>query len=213
MADLERTDILGRVASYYQECLQQHGETARGVDWNSADSQELRYAQLLRIVSDGDEDFSLLDFGCGYGALADMLAPWGVRCRYLGYDISEEMVTRARARHGASGRVFSTRLEELGAADYGVASGVFNVRLGTPIGAWKEYLADSLDELDRVSRRGFAFNLLTSYADPGRMTENLFYADPREYFDLCKRRYSPRIALLHDYELFEFTILVRKDVG
>ena len=29
-------------------------------------------------------------------------------------------------------------------------------------------------------------------------------------FDLCKRRYSPRVALLHDYPLYEFTVLVRK---
>jgi hypothetical protein len=29
-------------------------------------------------------------------------------------------------------------------------------------------------------------------------------------FDLCKRRYSRNVALLHDYEIYEFTILVRK---
>ena len=29
-------------------------------------------------------------------------------------------------------------------------------------------------------------------------------------FDLCKRRFSTRVALLHDYPLFEFTVIVRK---
>lgn len=29
-------------------------------------------------------------------------------------------------------------------------------------------------------------------------------------FDLCKRRYSKNVALLHDYGLYEFTILIRK---
>ena len=38
----------------------------------------------------------------------------------------------------------------------------------------------------------------------------LYYADPGRLFDLCKRRYSRNIALLHDYGLYEFTILVRK---
>jgi hypothetical protein len=27
---------------------------------------------------------------------------------------------------------------------------------------------------------------------------------------LCKRRFSRNVALLHDYDLYEFTVLVRK---
>ena len=43
-----------------------------------------------------------------------------------------------------------------------------------------------------------------------RRRDDLFYADPREVFDLCVRQFSPRVALLHDYPLFEFTVIVRK---
>jgi hypothetical protein len=32
-------------------------------------------------------------------------------------------------------------------------------------------------------------------------------------FDLCKRRHSRNVALLHDYGLYAFTVLVRKDVA
>ena len=42
------------------------------------------------------------------------------------------------------------------------------------------------------------------------MRPDLYYADPCELFDRCKRRYSRNVALLHDYDLYEFTILVRK---
>jgi hypothetical protein len=28
-------------------------------------------------------------------------------------------------------------------------------------------------------------------------------------FDTCRQRFSPRVALLHDYPLYEFTIIVR----
>ena len=31
-----------------------------------------------------------------------------------------------------------------------------------------------------------------------------------EMFDVCKQPFSPRVALLHDYPLYEFTIIVRK---
>ena len=61
------------------------------------------------------------------------------------------------------------------------------------------------------SRRGFAFNLLTSYSDVDRRRPDLYYADPLAYFDHCKRTFSRNVALLHDYGEWEFTILVRLD--
>jgi hypothetical protein len=51
---------------------------------------------------------------------------------------------------------------------------------------------------------------LTSYSDEDKMRAHLYYTDPTWAFDLCKRRYSRHVALLHDYGLYEFTILVRK---
>ena len=94
-------------------------------------------------------------------------------------------------------------------ADYSVASGQFNVRLQHSADAWHAYVVDTLDLLHECSRLGFAFNCLTSYSDPERMRADLHYADPCALFDLCKRRYSRKVALLHDYELYEFTMLVR----
>jgi hypothetical protein len=41
------------------------------------------------------------------------------------------------------------------------------------------------------------------------MRDHLYYADPGEFFEICKRVYSRNVALLHDYGLYEFTILVR----
>ena len=52
--------------------------------------------------------------------------------------------------------------------------------------------------------------MLSTYSDPDRRRDDLYYADPREMFDICSRRFSPRVSLLHDYPLYEFTIIVRK---
>ncbi len=210
---LERAPILDRVASYYADCVRLHGETAQGVDWSSSESQELRFRQLLRILPEGATSFSVLDYGCGYGALIESLNALGVSFRYVGYDVSQEMVERARRRHADGDCTFVTDLETLGPADYAVASGVLNVKLDVPLAQWHEHVRLCLGELDRMSRRGFAFNALTSYSDAERMVPQLYYADPREAFDYCKRTFSPHVALLHDYGLWEFTILVRKDLG
>jgi hypothetical protein len=52
--------------------------------------------------------------------------------------------------------------------------------------------------------------MLSTYSDPEKRRDDLFYADPLDMFDWCKRRFSPRVSLLHDYPLFEFTMIVRK---
>jgi hypothetical protein len=98
-----------------------------------------------------------------------------------------------------------------GPVDYVVASGTFNVRLGHEADHWQDYIEATIDEMAAASTRGFAFNCLTSYSDPDRMRPDLHYADPLALFDRCKRRYTRHVALLHDYGLYEFTIIVRKD--
>jgi hypothetical protein len=95
-------------------------------------------------------------------------------------------------------------------ADYAVASGIFNVKLDHRVDTWREFVLHTLATLDSLSTRGFAFNMLSTYSDVEKRREDLFYADPLQMFDACKRRFSPRVSLLHDYPLYEFTIIVRK---
>jgi len=208
---IEAPAFLADVERYYAGRLQAHGPTARGVDWPSEDSQRLRFAQLLRIVGDARTP-SVNDLGCGYGGLLADLDARAIAADYLGTDLSADMLAAAVARY--AGRP-ATRFLKGSApdriADYGIASGVFNVRLQVDEADWAAYVLDTLDALDRTSLKGFAFNCLTSYSDAHRMRADLYYADPCRLFDHCKRRYARNVALLHDYGLYEFTILVRKE--
>jgi SAM-dependent methyltransferase len=205
-----RTDLLNEVANYYSEKLTQHGETPRGVDWNGEESQTLRFEQLCKIVTTPDA-FSLNDLGCGYGALFDFLNIRYPAISYLGVDVSEDMIQAAKQRYQDNTQArFITSAEPNNRADYGVASGIFNVRLGRSDAEWRDYLEATLDVLNQTIRLGFAFNCLTSYSDEDKKRDYLYYADPCLLFDFCKRRYSRQVALLHDYGLYEFTILVRK---
>jgi len=203
-----RHEIERRVGEYYSQKIREHGTTARGVDWNSSESQALRFDQLLRIA-EGNTALSINEIGCGYGALVDHLEARGLKARYYGVDLSADMVAAAQARHGAQAE-FAVGSRPRDARDYCVASGIFNVRLETPDGPWLDTILATLDTMDQTSSRGFAFNALTRYSDADKMKDYLYYADPLQLFDHCKRRYSHQVALLHDYGLYEFTILVRK---
>lgn len=203
--------ILPSIEHYYAERLARFGATARGVDWNSDDSQALRFDRLLQIVEPGagDAAASILDVGCGYGALLSHLRARGFAHGYTGFDISRSMIEAARATHAATGAAFTADHGEVAPASYVVASGIFNVKLHHTTDAWRAYVIEVLTQMHGWATRGFAFNMLSTYSDPARRRSDLHYADPREMFDVCKQTFSPRVSLLHDYPLFEFTILVR----
>jgi len=207
-----KTDILKDVAGYYTGRLTAHGQTPAGVDWNSHAGQVIRFDQLLKVV-DPSQPYSIADIGCGYGALLDYLVELGHTTRYIGLDIALPMIEAARSRFKASpAAVFKLDSSPGEIVDYSVASGIFNVRLGRSDEEWLAYLIETLDTMNATSRLGFSFNCLTSYSDADRMRADLYYANPLDLFDLCKGRYSRQVALLHDYELYEFTMIVRKQL-
>ena len=181
----KKTDLLNEVATYYSEKLAEHGETPRGVDWNGKESQTIRFEQLCEVFDPNKPAFSVNDLGCGYGALLDYLRGKYLACEYLGIDVSHEMISSAEQRHAiADAARFITSAEPDQIADYGVASGIFNVRLGRTDAEWFDYLQNTLDVLERTCSLGFAFNCLTSYSDENKKRDYLYYADPCRLFDL-----------------------------
>jgi SAM-dependent methyltransferase len=196
---------------YFEERLNVHGATARGVDWNSETAQEIRFSQLARVI-DPSAPFSLLDYGSGYGALAGYLLRRGLPMQqYTGYDILESMVVKAREVFADQAQcAFTHRFEDLAPVDYAIASGIFNLKLDTPYGTWTNYVVHELEKMHELSHKGFSANFLTKYSDPEYMRPNLYYADPCFLFDYCKVHFSRNVALLHDYEVYDFTLIVRK---
>lgn len=207
------TDVLADTRAYYQGKIHAHGANPVGVDWGNETAQRLRFEQLLKVLPRSSASIpSINDLGCGYGALLAHLEEQGRQTDYLGIDLVPAMVEAARERFPARGR-FEVGSRCPRVADYCVASGLFNVRNEVPPADWQAFILDVLDDLHAHSRLGFAFNCLTSYSDTDRMRPTLHYGDPLWYFDLCKRKYARNVALLHDYGLYDFTIIVRKDAA
>jgi SAM-dependent methyltransferase len=198
------------IRNHYAQQLEKHGATPEGVNWNSESAQIIRFAQLCKVIQTKQE-FSLIDYGCGYGALVTYLVGEGYQFRYTGYDISQEMVDKAKDLHReASFCNFTTREDELRTADYCVESGIFNIRFEYDNESWAEHIQATLKKMDGLSYKGFAFNLLTRYTDTNYLRPELYYADPAFFFDYCKNSFSKNVALLHDYDLYDFTVIVRK---
>jgi len=201
-------EILKKVNDYYSDKIKSHGATSRGVDWNGIESHYLRFDQLTKILP--KERKTVLDFGCGFGSLVDYIKEQGIECQYFGFDISKEMINVANGKYKGENIEFSTNLEDNKRYDYTIANGVFNVKLEVNDEEWGEYIIKTLEHINKISIKGFSFNILTSYSDEEFKKSDLHYANPMFYFDYCKRNFSKNVGLLHDYDLYEFTIHVKK---
>ena len=206
-----QNSMLVEVGRFFGDKIVRLGPSPAGADFNSEAAQTTRFIQFVRLL-DFSKPFSLIDFGCGYGALASYLLDLGLPLqRYVGFDISREMIEAARPRISAALEArLTTELADIGTADFAVASGIFNVKLDADTMAWHQHIVETLDILSRASIRGFAFNMLTAYSDRDRMRPDLYYGDPCWFFHHC-RKFSRNLVLLHDYELFDWTISVRLD--
>jgi SAM-dependent methyltransferase len=201
--------VYAGIEVYYTDKVLTHGAMPRGVDWESGDTQALRFAQLLEVC-DFSNAFSLNDVGCGYGALLEFLAKFhaATSVDYLGIDISAAMIGHARRLWRNRRRVnFVVAHASPRMADYSIASGLFNVKLDQPTAVWESYIAKTLADMHKTSRRGFAFNFLAPQAAKQAPQPELYRTSPQRWIERCEREFGSSVKLLRGYGLREFTLL------
>jgi len=133
----------------------------------------------------------------------------GTPIAYRGIDIAPDMIEAARHCWKQTPRVEFVVGAECGSkADYSVASGVFNVRLGWPVAAWEAYVQSILSDLHRSSRIGFSVNFMSPLDDPVS-GENLYRVRPDRWAGFCSDGLGCKVERISGYGLPEFTLLVR----
>ncbi len=200
---------LDGVAQYYAGKLKRHGATPLGVDWTCQPTQELRFVQFLTLF-DAHSDFSLNDFGCGYGALRDFLGRRlpGRAVDYRGVDIAPEMIAAARKRWaGDPACSFVVGLSSGRVADFSVASGIFNVKLQTPAERWTSIIRNTLLRMHEESSVGLAFNVLATPAAGVAPIEQLYTTTPGRWRQWLRRRLGLHVTVRQNYGMREFTVL------
>lgn len=198
------------IARYYTRKIEAHGPTPQGVDWASQPTQALRFVQLLKVC-DFSSPISLNDIGCGYGALRGFLDQRyaGRPVDYLGTDLSEAMVSQARAlwsdRRNAR---FESGCGIPRVADYCVASGIFNVKLQHARADWEAFVAATLHAMRGASRRGFAVNFLSPLEPGVHGAAELYRPPPRQWQTHCETVLDAQVQVIASYGMREYTLLV-----
>jgi SAM-dependent methyltransferase len=201
--------ITKKIRDYYQSKINEFGSTPLGVDWSTEESQYRRFERLIKYLP-FEENNSILDFGCGYGALLDYLKIENLVLKYTGLDLVNEMLELAALRNPDLVNDFISELPANRTWDYVIMSGVFNVKGETKIEEWEKYLTQTLNSVMQIASKGISFNLLTSFNDIDRRKSYLYYSDPRDIVSKMNLKSPFLLNIDHSYELWEFTVTILK---
>ncbi len=213
---MKRVEIIQQqVSDYYANRLAKFGAVAAGVDWKDEASQQLRFAKLCELFTVKNVAGTILDYGCGYGALLPWLSERFSNFSYVGYDTAPTMLDAARTIIEANGPFPPKSVSWVSVlpsepVDYIIASGILNVKLDNSESDWNNYVFATLDAFAAHTTRGFAFNALSTISEPTKRRPDLAYFSPGAMFTHCLENYSRNVSLFHDYPLYEFTVIVRK---
>ena len=186
----------------------------RGVDWNDERTQRIRFEQLLDLVAGVDEPFSLIDYGCGYGALVDSLAEAHAGFAYAGLrrlgrdDRRGAQALRRRAARAGSRATAASSSRPTSRSQAGSSTSSKT----RPRTSGRAYVLDTIDELAAPELPGLRLQRPHRSRRPGASHAPISSTLTRQRCSTtASARYSRDVVLRHDYELYEFTLLVYLD--
>jgi 2-polyprenyl-3-methyl-5-hydroxy-6-metoxy-1,4-benzoquinol methylase len=208
-------EISTLLGNHYRRKFEEHGATPEGVDWGpNPEHHRLRLARMLAVLELGQPEArpSLLDVGCGYGSLLDLIKERKLPLTYMGIDICESMIEAAKARHPDAewlvGDILEMRVN--GPFDYVVCNGILTQKLDVSIRDMDHFMQAIVTRMFELCRIGIAFNVMTTHVN--FMVPHLYYRNPVELLGWCMSAITPRVRLDHAYPLFEYTVyLYRED--
>nr|WP_321267018.1 class I SAM-dependent methyltransferase [uncultured Sulfurimonas sp.] len=139
---------------FYTSAINKYGVSAKGVNWNSKESQNIRFKIILEMLPQDMSSFTLVDAGCGFGDFylyaqkQDRLAK-----EYIGIDSLVDMHSIASKRTGCKILIADICKDKIPNASYYICSGAMNV-----LQDFETYLF--MKNCFEASELGFIFNIL-----------------------------------------------------
>lgn len=192
---------------FYHEHLAKYGDTHMGVGWPKAEDVPVRYQVMLDVIKQGPGSVSLLDLGCGTGALLGYIRSQGRHdIHYVGLDNSQQHIALCRQKFPDADFIcadIATDASALGEYDYIVACGLFTVKVGLTYTEMFQFMSETLEKLYPHARIAMAFNTMTKHVDWER--EDLFHVPLDEMAAYAKARLSRHLVFRAEYGLWEYT--------
>lgn len=205
------------IVNHYENCFEKFGATPRGVDWPNQADQERRFQVMLEITKNHlitNSSATLLDLGCGYGALYDFMRQRNLlECfHYSGIDLSEKMIESAEENYpGVSFEerdILTSKLQP-SQFDFVLMNGVLTERTSLSQAAMFDFAKNIIAEAFAACKVGLAFNVMSEHVDWKR--DDLFHVPFDELAAFLKEKCSRHFVFRSDYGLYEYTVYLYKN--
>lgn len=180
---------------FYKDSFEKHGVSAKGVHWNSKESQNLRFEIITDLIEDISSS-SIIDLGCGFADFLTYLEKKKLKPNiYLGIDCEKFMIEIARERYPNNiflkANLFDNNLPQ---ADYYICSGTLNIFNS------KEFLVSIKKCFSHVNK-ALIFNCLTE--------KSMHNLEIEEIFSFCKTL-TTQVSIEDNYLHNDVTFLLEK---
>ena len=143
---------------FYLGAYKRYGISAKGLNWNSKESQEIRFEIITSFIRDELEKSSILDVGCGFGDIILFWQKRGIKPReYIGIDSVEKFVKISTKRFSSLDFVKILHrdilIDNIPRSDWLIASGSLNIL--SEFDSWF-----FIERMLEYSKRGVVFNIL-----------------------------------------------------
>jgi len=196
-----------KIVERYNERFRKFGVSIETLNSGTEDRRQLRFDILREVgIASGD---SVLDLGCGFGDFLLYCRNKGLKVEYLGVDINPLLIAEARKRF-PEGRfeVKDIQLDALPKVDYVISTSSFNVKLEKEDNY--KFAEDILRKSYALARKGVVIDFMSDYVEFRGDDKEIFYYSPEKVFSIAKK-ISKRVALRHDYPLFDFCVYIYPD--
>lgn len=204
------------LVEHYDRCLAKHGASPSGVDWPNAADLEKRFNVMLDLcrLEKSTEKISLLDLGCGFGALVDYIYKNGLdnKLSYSGIDLSANMIHQAKLLHShIDFEVRDILIDGLSANlhDYIIMNGLMTEKGNITQEKMETFMADILRVTFAACNKGIAFNVMNFHVDWFR--DDLFHLPFDRLVAIVLKNCSRDFVIRSDYGLYEYTVYVYKN--
>jgi len=201
------------IAATFNSRFEAYGPTPEASLWFNKSRQLARFSKLTEAIVSrvSNNEVTIGDVGCGYGAFLDYLAKHNseIRFKYYGYDIADRVIAYCSKNLQTANATFWHRSRPTRKADFHVMSGTYNYTPNMGVGSWRSYMRDEIKYIFSATNKCIVFNLML--ADKAYISKSsIFYEEMEHFLSFCRKELGETTILEHPLLRLEKTFCIEK---
>ena len=205
---------INTIKDYYDEKLSKYKSGPKAVNWRNKKSQLLRFKKICEIGNFNNK--KILDVGSGLSHFYDYLKNKKLNFKYIGVDISKNMILESTKRiKNKNANFYCLNILDLDdkliyklKSDYVINSGLFTVKHKINSDEWWKLIQKMIINMNKLSKVGISFNLMLPTVD--YKEKHLHYQSIDKLLRFLRKKVSNKIIIKCDYPLWEYTCYIYK---